>query len=345
MASLRLRDVATGVSYDAVGRPVGGSGEPLLPLAGYNQFWFAWSAFNHGSEIFRRNDGVHTAPIAAGGECAVPCQQIHLGCPGKDCIPALSEPPQTAAGASDAKYLPDNAFVVGVEVAGEARAYPHNVLWWHEIVNDRVAGVPIAITHCPLTFSSIGYDPDGFEPGKTVELGVSGRLFNSNLVFYDRSDGTWYSQLLGIGTKGAALGTPAPRIHVWEMTWAAWRIMHPESTVLSSATGFARDYQRYPYGDYFIDDHDTFGPIAPAPDPTYPNKALTYGVRIGGAAKAYAHRELTAWARDQRGPDAPAIGVVNDVVGGHALAVVFDIDAGYVQAFDREGRGELELVP
>ncbi len=338
--ALELTDADTGARFDALGRSLDG-GPRLTPLPGYNQFWFAWSVFNHDSEVFRRESPVATAAIASNATCAVPCEEINLGCPGKDCIPALTSPKHVAPGQDGSDYVASNSFVVGVEVDGIARAYPHNVLWWHEIVNDQVNGVPIAVTHCPLTFSSIGHDPTAFASG-TAELGVSGRLYNSNLVFYDRNDDTWYSQLLGSGTKGPGLGQGAPRVHVWEMTWAAWKAMHPESTLLSSSTGHARNYERYPYGSYFVDDGDTFRPTEPAPDPAYPGKALTYGLRIGSHAKAWVHRELTAWVQENEGEDAPVVGVINDQVGDTKVAIVFDIDAGYVQAFDRTGAADLK---
>lgn len=298
--------------------------------------------FNHGSEIFNRGP-LSTAELQGDGECAVSCGEINMGCPNKDCIPALTRPEQVGSQSPEAAYLSDSSFVVGVAVGKDVRAYPHNILWWHEIVNDTVGGVPLALTHCPLTFSSIAHDPTKFIAGKTVELGVSGRLFNANLVFYNRSDDTWFSQLLGVGTKGPSLGKLAPRVHVWEMTWAAWKAMNPETTVLSERTGHARNYASYPYGGYFSDHGDMFQRTEPAPDPTYPAKALTDGLRVGGAAKAYVHSELAAWAHAQLGGS--KVGVVNDTLGTAKVAVVFDLDAGYVQAFDRTGQADLELAP
>ena len=119
--------------------------------------------------------------------------------------------------------------------------------------------------------------------------------------------------------------------------------MHPNTTLLSDQTGHARDYERYPYGDYFVDDADTFAPTTPPPDGRYPNKTLTYGVRLDGEAKAYPYPELARFAEQIRGASAPPVGLVMDDVGGHRIAVVFDLDAGYVQAFDRTGLPDLEL--
>ncbi len=344
LPSAVLRDTDTGATYDILGRGVEDPDDRLPSLVGYNQFWFAWSVFHDGSAIFNRDQPVQSGPIEADGECAVPCEELQHGCPGKDCIPALDSPRMVAPDSSEAAYLTDSDWVVGVVVEDEARAYPHNILWWHEIVNDEVAGVPIAITHCPLTFSTLAHDPLRFVDGKRARLGVSGLLFNSNLVFYDATDDTLYSQLLGVGTRGPSRGVEAPRVPMYEMSWAAWSRLFPSTTVLSDRTGFARDYTRYPYGSYFTNHDDTFGPTNPKPDPIYPAKSITFGVQVDGQDKAYVHDELAAWLRSERGADTPLTGVVNDELGGRPIAVVFDLDAGYVHAFDRSGRGPLEVV-
>lgn len=341
VASIRVRDPDSGAVYDAVGRPVEGAADRLTPLVGYNQFYFAWAVFNHDSEIYGSADRVDTASLEPDTECAVPCDEINLGCPGKDCIPALTAPTRVRPGEPGTEYLTDTSFVVGVDMNGEQAAYPHNIFWWHEIANDVVGGMPIAVTHCPLTFSSIGHDPTAFLPGQTVELGVSGRLYNNNLTFYNRTDDSWFVQLLGVGTTGDALNQPAPRVHVWEMTWAAWHALHPDTTVLSQETGHARNYEDYPYGSYFVDGSD-FRPTNPPDDGKFQKKTFTYGLRHGDGSKAYLHPDLEELGMQANG--AP-IGVINDTVGGRRVAVVFDIDAFYVQAFDAEGLGDLELVP
>lgn len=332
---MRLRGAETGREYDALGRDAATLEPGLAPLPGYNQFWFAWSVFNHGSEVFAQRT-VATAPIEQSDDCAVPCDEIVLGCSGQDCIPALTDPVLVQPGGPDTSYLQDESFVVGISLGGEARAYPHNILWWHEIMNDTIGDAQVAVTHCPLTFSTIAHDRTGFHEGAVVDLGVSGRLYNSNLVFYDRSDGSKFSQLLGIGTEGPLLGQPAPRIHTFEMTWRAWRAFFPDSTVLSDQTGHARNYERYPYGSYFTDDSDTFRATNPAPDPLYAAKDVTYGLRIDGGAKAWVHDELAAWAAVAYGAEAGPRGVLNDSLAGSRVALVFDLDAGYVQAFSTE---------
>lgn len=325
LARMKLSGAESGNLYSPLGLAEDGA---LVALPGYNQFWFAWSIFNHGSEVFDSRK-VETAPIEGNEICAVPCESLRQACAGIDCIPSLQDPRVVDADDSDTDYLRPESMVVGVIRNGESRAYPHNLLWWHEIVNDDLGGDAIAVTHCPLTFSSLSFDRRGFLSDEAVELGVSGRLFNSNLVFYDRSDESWYSQLLGVGTTGPALGQPPPQIHSFEMTWEAWRTLRPETTVLTTDTGFARDYQSYPYGGYFTDDTDTFSNLDF--DETYPGKAWTYGLRWKGAAKAWVHSELAEFATEANFPGPR--GVLNDQLAGDRVAIVFDLEAAYVQAF------------
>ena len=371
LATLRVRFRGESPEFDALGSSVGTTtAEGLTPMVGYNQFWFAWAAFNAGGEVFGRSEPIAGSAIEGDGECAIPCGAHRSGGPPKGVgnagIPALSRPAMVAADSPETEYLNDNSFVVGLVSGADVRAYPHNVFWWHEIVNDVVGGVPFAITHCPLTFSSITHDPTAFVVGRTLELGVSGRLFNSNLVFFLRAEPndalydpapveTVFSQLMGIGTGAFAdpsisapivgdpsVGSVAPRVPSFEMTWGAWRSLFPDTLVLSGDTGFARTYSErgYPYASYFIDS-DTFG--TPVEDRSYPEKEFTYGLRVGEASKGYPHRELQAWAREEYG-DAGHRGVLNDEIGGTKIALVFDLEAHYVQAFDLSARPDLELV-
>jgi len=165
------------------------------------------------------------------------------GGPGKDGIPSIDEPrflPASSAG--DTLSYGDR--VIGVYHNGVARAYPRRVLVWHEIVNDRVGGDNLSITYCPLTGTSLG-----FLRGDT-SLGVSGRLINSNLIMYDRATDTHWPQMLGVGISGEHAGEGLREIRVFWTTWGQWRERHPDTEVLSTRTGYARNYRRDPYGGY-----------------------------------------------------------------------------------------------
>ena len=119
-----------------------------------------------------------------GASCLVPESQLVSGGPGHDGIPALSNPVFVTASDGDT-FLAPGALVLGVVEGGEARAYPHNVLWWHEIINDELGGAPITVSYCPLTGSGMVYEPR--IGGQTLNFGVSGLLFDNNLVLFDRS--------------------------------------------------------------------------------------------------------------------------------------------------------------
>jgi len=133
--------------------------------------------------------------------CSIPENLILNGGPGKDGIPALTNPPFVAVGAPGTSYLSDDDRVVGLILGSGPVAIPLNIFWWHEIVNLDVGGPLLAITHCPLTGSSLGFDRAGVAG---AEFGVSGLLFRNNLIMYDRSgDESLWPQML----RGARCGT------------------------------------------------------------------------------------------------------------------------------------------
>ena len=161
------------------------------------------------------------------------------GGPPKDGIPSIDHPRYVHA--SNAK-LDDNDVVVGLLQDGAAYAYPRRILYWHEIVNDQIDGENISVTYCPLTGSFIGF--------KNKTLGVSGKLYNSNLVMYDRATDSTIPQLLAMAIDGSIQGESLEQIPVVVTTWKKWKTIHPNSQVLSFETGFSRDYDRSPYPGY-----------------------------------------------------------------------------------------------
>jgi len=157
----------------------------------------------------------------------------------KDGIPSVDDPSFDDGGGVD-----DSDPVFGVEINGEARAYPQDVLAQHEIANDTVGGENVAVTYCPLTGTAIGYKRGG------TTLGVSGDLVNSNLIMYDRETQTRYPQILGVGTEGELKGRSLHEFEVTWTTWGRWRDEHPDSPVMSRDTGYVRNYDNDPYGGY-----------------------------------------------------------------------------------------------
>ena len=180
--------------------------------------------------------------------CSIPSSELLNGGPGKDGIPALTNPEFVESNAAGTEYLLDEDRVVGLVVDGAPLAIPLNIFWWHEIVNLNLGAIPLAITHCPLTGSSLGFDRTN---AAGAEFGVSGLLFRNNLVMYDRAnpESLWPQMLRG-GRCGVRTGTALDMVPVIETNWVGWRTLYPDTRVVSSDTGFGRDYRVYPYGNY-----------------------------------------------------------------------------------------------
>lgn len=198
----------------------------------------------------------------------------------KDGIPSIDDP---SHGSGD--YLRDGDVVFGVELGGEARAYPQRVLVWHEIVNDTLNDTNISVTYCPLTGTALG-----FKRGETT-LGVSGNLVNSNLVMYDRKTESLWPQVLGRAVRGDLEGEALREFRVVWTTWRRWREEHPGTDALTQDTGFARNYSSDPYGGYnprtgYYDSGDPNFPVMNT-DPRYAPKEVVVGARTQDGAVAF----------------------------------------------------------
>jgi hypothetical protein len=172
--------------------------------------------------------------------------EIRSGGPPPDGIPSIDEPAFITAAEVD--FLAENEPVLAVDIDGDVRAYPVQILMWHEIVNDTVGGIPVAVTYCPLCNSALAYDRR--IASRVMEFGTSGLLWNSALVMYDRQTETLWSHFTGQGIVGELTGVELDVFPVATVPWGVWRDAHPEGLVLSRDTGFDRDYGRNPYPGY-----------------------------------------------------------------------------------------------
>ena len=244
-------------------------------------------------ELNYGREGSLVCPIssAAGGThsafdlstSSIPPEEIRHGGPPKDGIPALSRP-STLPG-SEADYLDANDRVIGVSLSGHARAYPLKILNYHEIVNDVLGDVLIVVTYCPLCDSAAVFDRRT-ELGPR-EIGVSGLLYNSNVLMYDRAskvESLW-SQVLAQGVTGPATEKSLTALPLELTTWSDWRSRFPDTTVLSPKTGHQRDYSRSPYQGYFESDELIF-PAEPS-DNRIPTKERILGVWSGNQSLAF----------------------------------------------------------
>ena len=138
--------------------------------------------------------------------------------------------------------------VLVVAVGRAVRAYPLQILVWHEIVNDRLGGLPIAVTYCPLCNSALAFERR--VGGRTLDFGVSGVLRNSDLVMYDRQTESWWQQLTGSAVVGREAGTRLRALTSQIMSWRSFRARYPRADVLARPRFYDRDYGRTPYAGY-----------------------------------------------------------------------------------------------
>ncbi|MBW6389829.1 DUF3179 domain-containing protein [Billgrantia antri] len=242
-------------------------------------------------------------------------EAVRSGGPGKDGIPSIEHPRFLPA---DKAELSDADRIIGIHHRGQAKAYPQRILVWHEIVNDEFAGEAISITYCPLTGTALG-----FKRGDT-ELGVSGKLVNSNLVMYDRATDSEWPQILAVAIDGPLAGQGLEELRVFWTTWGAWRARHPQTEVLSEQTGFVRNYRYDPYGSYtplsgyYRPDSTRLFPVMHRDD-RFPAKTEVFGLRGAGGALAITREAL----REE--------GVVNVTLGERHYTVIHDagLDTGW----------------
>lgn len=253
------------------------------------------------------------ASVAAGerlktdeSKALVPLDEIISGGPPPDGIPAIDRPTFIAPG--QATWLTPDEPVLAFEVNGDARAYPLQILMWHEIVNDTVGGKPVVVTYCPLCNSGLVYERS--VNGMTLDFGTSGKLYKSDLVMYDRQGHSLWAQMEGRAIVGQRAGTRLAMRPANTIAFADWKAAHPTGKVLSRDTGHERDYGANPYRSY---DQPALRPFLfdGRPDTRRPPKERVVGVKIGEMAKAYPWPMLAT----QR--------VVHDTVGNESLVIFY----------------------
>lgn len=217
---------------------------------------------------------------------SVPVDQIVQGGPGKDGIPAILRPAFVSA--SEATFLADEDRVLGIAQGQEAKTYPIKILNWHEIVNDMIGGQPVIVTYCPLCGTGIGFEAEA--QGQRHTFGVSGLLYQSDLLMYDHQTNSLWSQIAMEAVAGPRTGTKLAPLFLEHTTWGEWRAAHPTTLVLSPQTGHLRNYQRDPYLGYAQRPDLMFA--VTRLDQRYHPKDWVVGIEIKGVFKAYPFSEL-----------------------------------------------------
>lgn len=252
---------------------------------------------------------------------SIPTTEILSGGPPRDGIPAIDQPSFDLAAKHD-DLKPDSR-VLGVVVNGQARAYPVAILNWHEIVNDQIDDQAVTLTYCPLCGTGMAFIAPVSE--NTKGFGVSGLLYNSDVLLYDRSTESLWSQILMTAVSGPRQGETLKPLAVEHTDWQDWQNRYPDSLVLNRDTGFWRDYDKSPYVGYDTDD-SLFFPVANR-DNRYPAKSQVIGLVIEGQQKAWPISELK-----QAGE------TVADSLAGQALQVSYDPEGDRAWITDIDGQ-------
>jgi hypothetical protein len=264
-------------------------------------------------------------------DTAVPVEHLVRAAPAKDSIKSLDAPVFVAA--RDCDFLADEDELFSITRDGITRAYPLRVLVWHEVVNDRIGDQPIVLTYSALTGSGVAFEPGENPDGTTRQFGVSGVLYNSCLLFYDRATESLWSQLKMMGISKDFVEEPLQQVPTRRMTWEAWRSLHPRGEVLSIETGMENDYRgEWPYGDY-ANQKETIFPFDISPDRNeFETKERMIGMVQGWAARAWPLELL----KDR--------GQLFDAIGPRPIQVTYNESTDHVVITDITNGEELPHV-
>jgi hypothetical protein len=219
--------------------------------------------------------------------------------------------------------LQNDSPVLGIDYKGVTKAYPINILNWHEIVNDHFNQQPVVITFCPLCGSGMAFS--ALINDKAHSFGVSGLLYSSGVLLYDRQTQSLWSQLMARAISGAHKGEYLVSIPVQHTSWKDWKMRNPETLVLSKNLGFKHDYNQNPYKEY-LDSPQIMFPVL-ARSRRYHPKEQVLGINIDGHFKVYPYVEL------ERSPDEFV-----DTVNGKSIIIRYDRKSQSATVFDRLGK-------
>jgi len=264
--------------------------------------------------------GSNNPPIVNG--FSVSTEFLFDGGPGQDGIPSIDAPVFERS----PRGLDDNQLVVGVKMGDSVRAYPHYVLDWHEVVNDlyTINGETVrhTLSYCPLTGSAMMWK--GNLEGQSVAYGTSGLLLNSNLILYDRTTGSLWSQMLEQSINGPSILSIPERVQVIETTWGTWSTMYPESDVLTTFTEYDRPYESYPYGDFRTSEALRF-PVENSDDRRLPRKERVVGINVGDTSRVYPINNFGS-----------GVTVLEETVGNRDVVIVGSGSSNFGAIFDRQ---------
>jgi hypothetical protein len=250
----------------------------------------------------------------------IPVYEVIPAGPPRDGIPAISHPKFAAA--TEADFLTSVDEVIGVVVNGVARAYPARILGYHEIVNDRIGDTPVAVTFNPLCASAMAYKSQVNK--QQLAFGTSGLVYNSNSLYYDKQTESLWSQITGEAVSGPAAGAKMELLPTALVSWGEWKAKHPDTQVLTTETGYKRNYDCIPYE---ASSTRLLFPVSQT-DKRLPLKEKIVGVAVGGRFKAYPFAML---------PNGKS-GITTDEFNGQSVRIEFNAALQTAFVTDIEGK-------
>ena len=248
----------------------------------------------------------------------IPREKIHHGGPARDGIPSIDKPRFISV--NKASYLNAQDRILGLVYDDVIHAYPIKILNYHEIVNDHINGQAIVISYCPLCGSGMAFKPAFASDDNS--FGVSGLLYNSDMLLYDRKTESLWSQIMGTAISGRLKGTKLETVQLVDTSWENWIKQHPQTKVLSNRTGYFRNYDKHPYGDYNINAALYF-PINNT-NARYHPKERVIGITIKDKHKVYPFSELAKQGK----------AIFNDKFAGQTLQIHYDGKSQSAMIFD-----------
>jgi len=259
----------------------------------------------------------------------IPENHIFAGGPAKDGIPAIDNPRFVDADA--ARFMRNNDRILGITIAGVSKAYPVKILNWHEIINDKTGDELFTITFCPLCGTGMAFSSQ--VNGQNLSFGVSGLLYNSDVLLYDRETESLWSQIMSTAVTGKFKGTKLKPLPLEHTSWGAWKQSHPNTSILSIKTGYWRDYDKSPYAGYEKSEHIMFPVAHKAPD-TYHPKERVLGLNINGVSKAYPFIELNKHGKSS----------FTDVINNTSVNIRWDQQHQAGTVFTTKGQKQLPVT-
>jgi len=285
-----------GNKWNIEGKAVEGPrmGEQLVSINSYLGFWFAWSTMYPGLEIYAGAE--HSGNISANtppDDWSIATENVFTVL-GQDGIPAVDEPQFETYLERDfieagTYFIEDDDLVVAITVGNTTKIYPHSILNWHEIVNDAIGDFNYSVSFCPITGTATMWNRT--INGNTTTFGVSGLLYNGNVIPYDRATESRWSQMLQDCINGQLIGSEMEIYQVLETKWSTAKLLYEEPLVMTTDTGFGKDYTVNPYENYITDNDWISYPIEHE-DSRLPNKERVLGVIINDKARVYQFKDF-----------------------------------------------------